>query len=231
MYKVQGSDGKEYGPVGAEVLRQWMAERRLTGQTLVQPVGATDWRPISSFPELATPVSGTSAVPGAPMPARPTASFPAAAPQTSGLAVASLVLGILGFISCGISSIVGIILGCVALSQIKKSGGQLKGEGLAIAGLCISGLFLLFVPISAGLVLPALAKAKDKAQRIQCMNNMRQVGVALQMWANDHGGNFPTDLMALSNHLSSPKLLVCPGEKLRDRREATAWSDLSLIGS
>src|ERR1041384_1312719 len=165
MYRVQGSDGKEYGPVSVDVLRQWVSERRVTGQTLVQPVGATDWRPVSSVPELA-PLAGNP-VSGAPLPSLPprptsTATFPGVVPRTSGLAVSSLVLGILGIISCGISSLVGIILGSVALAQIKRSGGQLKGEGLAIAGLCVSGLFLLFVPVSAGLLLPALAKAKSR---------------------------------------------------------------------
>src|ERR1051325_6925523 len=233
MYKVQGSDGKEYGPVTVDVLRQWVTERRVTGQTLVQPVGVTEWRPVSSIPELAAfagpPASGTAP----PLPPRPNtpATFPGVVPRTSGLAISSLILGILGIITCGISSLVGIILGSVALAQIKKSGGQLKGEGLAIAGLCVSGLFLLFVPVSAGLLLPALAKAKVRAQRIQCINNMKQINAQLRMWSLDHGGKFPPDLMALSNQLQSPKLLICPGEKLRDRREANDWSDFSLIGS
>jgi hypothetical protein len=234
MYKVQGSDGKEYGPVSVDVLRQWVSQRRVTGQTLVQPVGASDWRPVSSIPELAVltggPVSSTT-LPS--LPPRPTSTtpFPGVVPRTSGLAISSLILGILGIITCGISSLVGIILGSVALAQIKKSGGQLKGEGLAIAGLCVSGLFLLFVPVSAGLLLPALAKAKVRAQRIQCISNMKQINAQLQMWSLDHGGKFPPDLMALSNQLQSPKLLICPGEKLRDRREANDWSDFSLIGS
>jgi hypothetical protein len=234
MYKVQGSDGKEYGPVSVDLLRQWVSERRVTGQTLVQPVGATDWRPVSSIPELAvlagSPVSGTAMPPLPPTPAS-TAAFPGVVPRTSGLAVSSLILGILGITTCGISSIVGIVLGSVALVQIKKSRGQLKGEGLAIAGLCVSGLFLLFVPVSAGLFLPALAKAKSRAQQIQCANNMKQVNLGLRMWAGDHGGEFPPDLMSASNQIPSLKVLICPAEKLRDRRDATDWSDLSLIGS
>ena len=41
------------------------------------------------------------------------------------------------------------------------------------------------IAILAGLLLPALAKAKEKGRRIGCMNNMRQVGVALQMYEQD----------------------------------------------
>ena len=67
---------------------------------------------------------------------------PAGPPKTSGMAVASLVLGILGFL-CGLPAIPGLILGIVALSQISQSRGQLAGKGLAIAGICVSAAVLL----------------------------------------------------------------------------------------
>ena len=58
--------------------------------------------------------------------------------QTNGLAIASLVLGLVGFIlPCGI---VGIVLGIVALVQIRDR--QQKGKGLAIAGLVLAGLWI-----------------------------------------------------------------------------------------
>jgi TM2 domain-containing membrane protein YozV len=53
MYKIVGADGHQYGPVTAEQLRQWLAENRANAQTLVQPEGATDWKPLGSLPELA----------------------------------------------------------------------------------------------------------------------------------------------------------------------------------
>jgi hypothetical protein len=251
MYKVRGIDGKEYGPVSAEVLRQWLSERRLTPQTMVQQEGSTEWRPVSSVPELASlfgtpmPPPSTPAVPTLPPgtgPApRPTPATPpyspagaapaygaAVQPKTSGLAIASLILGILG--ACGITALLGIIFGVISLKQIRQSKGQLKGEGLAIAGLCIAAFMFLF-PFGAAMLLPALAKAKDKAQQIQCMNNMKQVGLGLQMWARDNGEKFPPDLISISNEVTSPKILVCPGEKLRDRKEIGTWDEFSLIGS
>jgi len=59
-----------------------------------------------------------------------------AGPQTNGLAVASLVLGIVS-LACShcITAIPGVILGHVALKQIRASGGTQTGEGMAIAGL------------------------------------------------------------------------------------------------
>src|SRR5690349_1067512 len=54
MYKIIGADQKQYGPVSADELRQWIAEGRVNAQTLIQAEGQTDWRPLGSFPEFAT---------------------------------------------------------------------------------------------------------------------------------------------------------------------------------
>ncbi len=74
-------------------------------------------------------------------------------PRTNGLAVASMVCGIVGICTC-VLSILAVIFGHVALSQIKKSGGVQKGRGMAIAGLATgySGLALV---VLYGVVLAA----------------------------------------------------------------------------
>ena len=70
MYKILGGDGKEYGPVSADTLRQWMAEGRANAQTQVQPEGASGWVALGSLPEFAAvaapaPAAMPQAVPGA----------------------------------------------------------------------------------------------------------------------------------------------------------------------
>src|SRR2546421_4179981 len=45
---------------------------------------------------------------------------------------------------------------------------------------------IAIIAILAAMLLPALGKAKEKGKRIACMNNMRQVGFALQMYGNDN---------------------------------------------
>src|SRR5690348_2048277 len=50
---------------------------------------------------------------------------------------------------------------------------------------------IAIIAILAGLLLPALARAKEKARRVECMNNLRQIGIALRLWANDNDGKFP----------------------------------------
>lgn len=52
-YIIIGGDGKEYGPISAEDLRQWFAEGRLNANTLVKSTSDAEFRPLEKFPELA----------------------------------------------------------------------------------------------------------------------------------------------------------------------------------
>jgi hypothetical protein len=53
MFKILGADGKEYGPVTAAQLRQWIQEGRAGGPTQVRAEGAADWTRLQSLPEFA----------------------------------------------------------------------------------------------------------------------------------------------------------------------------------
>lgn len=220
MYKVRGADQREYGPIPADVVRDWIRQRRLIASSLVQFESTGEWKPLSAFPEfagaLASPVS-PPAIPGAP------SSVPPPPRRTSGLAVSSLVLGILGFISCGITALVGLILGIVSLVQIKK--GKVVGKGLAITGIVLSTLALLAAPVVLGLLFREAQKGKFGGRNNNnCEYNLKQIGLAARMYALDHGNTFPTNFTSLSNDLMSPKALVCNGDLLKTRAED--WSDV-----
>jgi len=73
MYKIIGADQKEYGPISADQIRQWIAEGRVNGETQVCAEGTQDWKPLGTFPEfgftatpVAAPIPGAAAA--APMP-------------------------------------------------------------------------------------------------------------------------------------------------------------------
>ena len=174
----------------------------------------------SDLPPLLPPVS-PSASPAADGPPPP-----ATEPPTSRLAVASLVLGLL---PCGVTGAAGIVCGILAKKRISQSAGRLGGSGLATAGIVVSASFTVVAPffaaILAGLLLPALAVSKAKAQRIQCANNLRQIGFACRMYSADHEGQFPAGYDQLAEVLASTKVLICPADSRP--KPATNWVTLT----
>ena len=68
MYRIIGADGREYGPVSAEQLRQWIAEGRVNQQSRIQAEGATDWKSLADFPELAAASAPPPLSPATPVP-------------------------------------------------------------------------------------------------------------------------------------------------------------------
>src|SRR5438874_11030813 len=99
---------------------------------------------------------------------------------------------------------------------------------------------IAIIAILAAMLLPALAKAKERAHRIACTSNLRQIGLAIKTWALDNSDRFPMQVPAidggppdqaaffsspygadytyqvfgvLSNELSTPKILICPSDE------------------
>jgi hypothetical protein len=127
-----------------------MAEGRVNAETRTRAEGSVEWRPLASFPEFSLWLVR-------PCPAPPSApavlSGPAPARRTNGLALASLVMGVVsltfGICCCyGIPfNLLGVVFGLVALSQIRQRPQLEHGQGMAIAGLVLSLLSLALAAI------------------------------------------------------------------------------------
>ena len=90
-------------------------------------------------------------------------------------------------------------------------------------------LVLAIIALLAGLVLPALARAKEAGRGAACLSNLHQIGVALQLYVQENNNRLPfmrdksltltNDLpspdQVLSNHLGNPKVLQCPSDNHR----------------
>jgi prepilin-type N-terminal cleavage/methylation domain-containing protein len=116
---------------------------------------------------------------------------------------------------------------------------------------------IAIIAILAAMLLPALAAAKRKAQRINCVSNLKQVGLAFRLWEGDNGDKYPMTVsfaqggaqeyiyegnnaptaasklnvgvvfMVMSNELSTPKILTCPSDT---RNAATNFSPYTASG-
>src|SRR5579883_528750 len=205
MYKILGADGKEYGPVSTDQLRDWVAQGRVNAQTQVQESGRTEWKPAGQVPELGA-LFGISAPPPLPSGAPPLMKPQRPAAKQQGLAILSFVLGICSFVLClsALSGIPAIICGHISRSRAKRLPQQYGGAGFAMAGIVLGYVSILFSFVVLALLLPALAKMKQNApqfqnqpqwrgevHRLSCENNLRQIGLAFKVWALDHNDRYP----------------------------------------
>jgi competence protein ComGC len=126
-----------------------------------------------------------------------------ASPQglRTGMAVAALVLGILGLVFCPIVSVIALILGIVATVRVSNQPTLYGGKGMAIAGICLGGggliWALMWVPLMISILLPSLSRARELAKRAVDAANLRGIGQACQIYANANRDQLPPNFQYL----------------------------------
>ena len=117
---------------------------------------------------------------------------------------------------------------------------------------------IAIIAILAAMLLPALAAAKRKAQRINCVNNLKEVGLAFRVWEGDNNDRYPMAVsttlggaqefvgqgnsiaparglnpsmvfMVMSNEVSTPKVLYCTSDNWHSQA-ATNWNPFDVMG-
>jgi len=172
MYKIIGADKKEYGPVTAAQMHQWISEGRANSQTLVQAVGATDWKPLSAFPEFADALR-INLEPIAP------AFAPSSAAVEAELSTTDYELDLGDYIPAGwdvVKNNFGILFGgvviyylinmCIgAAGKVPVLGFVVQLGSLVVAGPLMGGLFYLFLktvrgePSDIGMIFSGFSRA------------------------------------------------------------------------
>jgi hypothetical protein len=129
--------------------------------------------------------------------------------KTSGLAITSLVLGVL---SIGLFCLTGLpaaICGHVATARIKTSGGTLTGGGLALAGTII-GYAMTVLGVLAILLLPVFSKVSEPPASRKARYQARQLFIACKLYAADYGGYPDSFQQLVAEELISDSSLLYP---------------------
>lgn len=135
-----GKDNTQHGPVSEQEIQTLASSGQIDSSTIIWREGMADWIPMKDVPEFQSAAVDSASPYSSPQTnaAQPTSHHPVVAPPTDGLAIASLVCGILAVISCyiwGLFGLPAVICGHMSLKKMKNSVTPIGGRGMAIAGL------------------------------------------------------------------------------------------------
>jgi hypothetical protein len=128
------------------------------------------------------------------------AYYPSSSPQRKGLAIASLVIGIVSILTCGgllVGAIVGIVLGIVAMNKAKRDPAQNAGRGLAIAGIVTSAFSFLPGILAVAIAIPNLIKSQQVAHETAALTEVQTICKAQILYSVTKGHGKFADLRTL----------------------------------
>jgi hypothetical protein len=108
-------------------------------------------------------------------------------PSTSGMAIFSLVSGIIGLLLCWfIGPLIALICGFLALSGISGSQGRLQGRGLAITGIILGGLGMVVSLVGSYVTYEGWKRVEAMVKLKEAQDNLKQLGMAVHQYHELH---------------------------------------------
>jgi hypothetical protein len=132
--------------------------------------------------------------------AEPGGSDPVLFPA-SGRATASFVLGLLSLLCGAFTGLPAVVLGCLGLSDIRKSRGRVRGRPAALSGIALGAIGSTVVTVA--LLVPVFQGVREVRRRGECVDNLKQIALAMHNFHDLHGALPPA---AIADRQGQPLL-------------------------
>ncbi len=148
---------------------------------------------------------------------------------TSGMAVAALICGILGF-CMPFLFIVAIVLGIVGIVVTGKAPLYKSGKGMAITGVILGAVAAMFwLMFMASIIIPSFSHAREAACRVVSRSNINHIIQCMWMYEEDYNGQIPPDLgvLVIGGYMIADGVVRPPSDTVVPRfdtvEEEAAW--------
>ncbi|MBL4641467.1 MAG: DUF4339 domain-containing protein [Verrucomicrobiales bacterium] len=144
-FKANDKDETEYGPLDAEQIREWVREKRMDNNSLVEVDGSGEWVPLATLPEFQDAFAAPP-----PAPAQGEGGVSTVIPYKNVPALIAYYVGVFCIICPPLLCFPAIILGVIGLRRVKENP-EIKGTAHAWIGI-LSGSFFLLLSIVVGVL-------------------------------------------------------------------------------